>query len=68
MLRHTTGLVRTSRGEAGQRDAFFDLDLEYGQPALAPLHEQEDGYKLFCHHFSGPPAAESAFLLLAWFR
>lgn len=28
VLRHTTGLVRRSRGEAGLRDAFFDLDLQ----------------------------------------
>lgn len=57
-------------GHAEKRVEMLPLDLDL-QPAFhhpPPLPEHEDGYKLFCHHFFWSSAAESACLVLAWFR
>lgn len=43
---------------------FFFLNLDLQPSAPQPLHEEEDTSS--CHHFFGPSAIESTWLLLAW--
>lgn len=60
MLRHATGLVRRSRGEAGQEDAFsltWDLQpaSQPGPPMIPPPLPKQEDTSSFVTTFFGPP-------------